>query len=99
MSFPRMTMRRWMLVVLLAALALEVVRLRSLSAAYREKAYSYPGGLLGNTPILMGPNGSHSRGYRPSARALWEEKIVEKYMHLSRFPWLPVEPDSPPPPN
>jgi hypothetical protein len=97
MRLPRMTTRRWMIAVVLAALLLGAVRLLMLSAAYRTKAGRYQLELLGTTPILMGPNGSHSRGYRPSARTRWAEKMGEKYLRASRFPWLPVEPDPPEP--
>jgi hypothetical protein len=97
MRLPRMTMRRWMIAVVLAALILAAARLLLLSTAYRERAGQYQLGLLGSTPMLMGPNGSHSLNRRPSAHDLWAERMAEKYLHASRFPWLPVEPDPPEP--
>jgi hypothetical protein len=97
MRLPRMTTRRWMIAVVLAALILWAARLLSLSAAYREQAIHYQGGPLGSTPILMGPIGSHSVSHPPSGRRLWAQRMAEKYLHASRFPWLPVEPDTPEP--
>ena len=97
MRLPRMTMRRWMIAVVFAALILSAARLLLLSAAYRERARPYEAAALGATPILMGPNGSHSIPWHRSAHDLWAESMAEKYLHASRFPWLPVEPDPPEP--
>jgi hypothetical protein len=97
MRLPRMTTRRWMVAVVVAAMTLWAVRLLMLSAAYREKAGRYQLELLGATPILMGPHGSHSLGYPRSVRSRWAERMADKYLHASRFPWLPIEPDPPEP--
>jgi hypothetical protein len=86
-----------MIVVALAAPILWAARLLSLSAAYLERANQYRLGLLGSTPILMGPKGQHSAIHRPSRYELWERSMAEKYLRASRFPWLPVEPDPPEP--
>jgi hypothetical protein len=94
-----MTMRRWMIAVVFAALFVFVGRMLSLSAAYRERASQYQFGLLGSTPILMGPHGSHSATRHRSAHSVWAEKMAEKYLHAARFPWLPLEPDPPEPPS
>jgi hypothetical protein len=92
-----MTIRQWMIVVAVVAPILYASQLLLLSAAYRERAGQYQVGLLGSTPMLMGPNGSHSLNGRPSAHGIWVEKMAEKYLRASRFPWLPVEPDPPEP--
>jgi hypothetical protein len=97
MKLPRMTTRRWMVAVVLAALIIWAARLLSLSVAYRERANQYLLELLGSTPILMGPKGRHSATIPRSAHSLWAESMAEKYLHASRFPWLPLEPDPPEP--
>lgn len=97
MRQPRMTIRRWMIVVVFAALIFSAARLLLLSATYRARARPYEVALLGRTPIRMGPNGSHSLPYHRSARDLRAERMAEKYLHASRFPWQPVEPDPPEP--
>jgi hypothetical protein len=97
MKLPRMTMRRWMVAVVLAALILCAARLLLISAAYRERANQYRVELLGSTPILMGPKERHSATQSRSAHSVCAESMAEKYLHASRFPWLPLEPDPPEP--
>lgn len=83
--------------VVLAALVSSTGRSLLLSAAYRAKAGQYQIELMGITPILMGPKGSHSATTHRSAHVLWAERMAEKYLRASRFPWLALEPDPPPP--
>jgi hypothetical protein len=93
----RFTLRQMMAVVAVVGVALWAGRMLWLSAGYREKARRYPLGLLGATPILMGPHGVHSLGYRRPDRVRWEEAMAENYLRAARYPWLPVEPDPPEP--
>ncbi len=54
MRLPRMTTRRWMVVVAVLAPILLAARLLSLSAIYRAMANRYDVEFIGATPILHG---------------------------------------------
>ena len=99
MQIPRMTTRRWMIVVVVVGLVMVVVRLNRRHRSFRDRAAEY---------ALM------ERGYRglalgaPRADWLQEAALYEgyaayyaemsrKYRHAARFPWLHVEPDPPRP--
>ncbi len=97
MQLPRMTTRRWMIAVAVAALILWMAGLLSLSARYRDRASHYELELMGATPILMGPRERHRIVHPPSAHLLWAREMASKYRRASWCPWLPVEPDPPPP--
>jgi len=97
MRLPRMTTRRWMIAVAVVALILWMASLLLLSARYRKRAGQYELELMGATPILMGPRERHRIVRPPSAHLLWAREMANKYRRASWCPWLPVEPDSPPP--
>jgi hypothetical protein len=87
----RFTVRRLMVVVAIVAIVFGVAELmKRRSMAFRLKAASHQRGLV----II----GSH-RYYSDASPAVAEYhmKLVEKYEHAARYPWLPVEADPPEP--
>ena len=97
MRLPRMTTRRWMVVVAVLAPILLAARLLSLSAIYRAMANRYDVEFIGATPILMGPRERYRIVRPPSARLVRARELADKYRRASWCPWLPVEPDPPEP--
>ena len=99
MKLPRVrfTLRKMMAAVAVLALILWTGRLLSLSAMYRDRALKYAAEDLGAAELLMGPRERPRVFHPPSARLLWARKMANKYQRAAWCPWLPVEPDSPPP--
>jgi hypothetical protein len=93
----RFTVRTMMVLVAVAGLTSGVVvwhgRMRRLSALYEMRAAIY---------ITNHISWNHTREMRErkrpkSAREKWRDEMAEKYTRAARYPWLPVEPDPPPP--
>lgn len=115
MGLPRMTTRRWMIVIVaLAALfwvAVEVPRLSTLRSLYLGVAEKYGywetrfNGLIAIRQDLdyyavwqpRGPEPSPARLARMKAMAAYYGMMRKKYERAARYPWLPIEPDPPPP--
>ena len=102
---PRFTVRSLMISVVIVGLlmgaSLWIVEMRTRSAAYRQRAFEFgdmTGFRLGRT--VQAKNG---RSVNPMddentyLRYAWATKLAEKYWRLADRPWLPVEPDPPPP--
>ncbi len=102
---PRFTVRSLMIAVAIAGLlmgaSLWVVEMRTRSLAYRSRAYDF----LGMSALWLGKGGVTKDGrwvnlYDDENRYLrnaWARGLAEKYWQLALRPWLPVEPDPPPP--
>jgi hypothetical protein len=95
MPLPRMTTRRWMVVVAVVGLALcgtEVLRRRHNDFAYRAELHARTLALLKarqrvaarNDPVL-------------SRVINYYESLARKCRHAARYPWISVEPDPPEP--
>ena len=101
----RFTVRSLMIVVaivgLLLGASLWVLEMRTRSAAYRKRALEFG---------VMFWRGSGSAAWTKYGRMVdvydsendwikdeWAYKQAEKYWRISHYPWLPVDPDPPPP--
>ncbi len=106
MPLPRVrfTVRRLMVAVAVFAISFGamtwVARMRALSATYRQRAanFSWLTARIGS--IVMMPDGRWVNRYEDEndrLRDAWALCLAAKYLRLSYYPWLPVEPDPPPP--
>ncbi len=90
MQFPRMTTRRWMLVVLVMAFGALVVSMERRASAYRRRAYEHY--------VLSGGNLRWKMlDLRPSENRKYHLRMMQKWLDAQRHPWISVEPDPPPP--
>ena len=101
---PRFTMRRLMVVVAIVGLlmggSLWIVRMRTRSAAYRQRAFEFSLMTARDGGVIFTEDGKFHSKYDNEndwLRDAWACKLAEKYWRLSLRPWLPVEPDPPPP--
>jgi hypothetical protein len=87
MRLPRFRVRTLMLLVVLVAVPLTLLdrRARFLGLANRHE------GLIGPPP------GPYAKSASP--RSGWHWELSNKYRRAAERPWLPVEPDPPPPPE
>jgi hypothetical protein len=103
---PRFTVRSLMIAVAIVGLvmgaSLWLFEMRARSAAYRERAFHF-GSMtcirLGSH-LVRAKNGLSVNPMDDENRYLkyvWAHKLAEKYWRLADRPWLPVEPDPPPP--
>jgi hypothetical protein len=109
MRLPRVrfTVRRLMVAVaivgLLMGTGLWAVRMRTLSAAYRERAFEFGGEPAVGRNLdfkVITEDGEYISVHKDEnywLRREWGHKLAEKYRRLADRPWLPVEPDPPPP--
>ena len=111
MRLPRMTTRRWMIVVAIAAIlifGLELDRrsrrFARLAAYHTNLALEHFGTLMafgGEPPPIrdVPPAGLGPTRYLHRAKALlnYHSVLTEKYQRAARYPWLPVAPDPPEP--
>ncbi|WP_165075798.1 hypothetical protein [Paludisphaera rhizosphaerae] len=102
---PRLTIRRLMVAVAIAALltaaGLWIVEMRTRSAFYREKAYELNIMTMRSGRVQWAKDRSrqvnaydNENDWREDE---WACKLAEKYWRLADRPWLPVEPDPPVP--
>jgi hypothetical protein len=134
MRLPRMTTRRWMIVVMVVGLVMGAI-IGGIRLKRRHEDFLYRAQRHENSMILLrmirgrwpGPTRTVSRSLlertfaeKPEllegiaayeqAIALAEQRIAwlerrisynaamaRKYRHAARYPWLPIEPDPPPP--
>jgi hypothetical protein len=100
----RFTVRRLMIAVAILALSIRAItwvgEMRTRSANYAERASRF-GDMTGRSGSAI----IRSDGVRVSIhddentrlQDEWACKLAERYWRLSDYPWLPVEPDPPPP--
>jgi hypothetical protein len=99
MRRPRLpiTLRQLTVAVGIIALALAM---RRQSAAYHQRAEAYAWIAFHHGSGVWDENGQLvDRDPATRVRDAWAQKMAEKYWRLSDDPWLPVEPDPPPPPE
>jgi hypothetical protein len=93
---PRLTIRRLMVLVALAAIALGIVgRFQRLSVTFQQKAEAYQKRVV-FTYRMTGIGDSQI----PSPnleRNSWTMAMMAKYRWAARYPWFPVAPDPPEP--
>jgi hypothetical protein len=93
----RFSLRRMILIVaaisLVCPLLARYVRLIQIAASHENQI------LVGAKRVncRIGPQGTLAVGYIPTESGLWHYRMKEKYKKSSFRPWLPVEPDPPPP--
>jgi hypothetical protein len=110
MRRPRMTTRRWMLVVAVVGLLFWTGRLLASWRDLRLRSEHHAAELVTLDQYLI-PALEFRRkmGYFPGCgltqialedwckEAEWHRQLKAKYDHAARYPWLPVEPDPPEP--
>jgi hypothetical protein len=105
MRLPRMTTRRWMVMVGIVAIALgviEIVRERRLASGYRLRAKFYATWEASTGDIVFTGSG-RAQGLTAVAKApdegqkAYAASMRRKYEWAAAHPWLPVQPDPPPP--
>jgi hypothetical protein len=90
MRLPRMTTRRWMIVVAVVGIALGMIERHE---RFRWIAVRHRGNVPKNLPGIK-PVGMEDKVWRLFE---WHESMARKYERAARYPWLPVEPDPPEP--
>ncbi len=93
----RFTIRRMMAAVAVSSLMLWAGKMLSLSATYRDLALQFDPEPLGATQIWSGPKTRPRVIHPPSASHLWAREMADRFWHAARHPWLPLQPDLPPP--
>ncbi len=92
---PRMTTRRWMIAVAVVGIVLGVTierrnRFRKIAAHHQGQFRK----LVSQGHLILSSGSSDD----PIMRRLeWHESMRLKYERSARYPWLPVDPDPPPP--
>jgi hypothetical protein len=101
---PRFTVRRLMIAVAIFAVSLGAVRwvaeMRTRSADYQRRAEEFAASTARLSSGVFTKDGRLVNKYDNENTWLhdaWACKLAEKYWRLSDYPWLPVEPDPPPP--
>jgi hypothetical protein len=97
----RFTMRRMMAAVAVVALGLAVVRWKrsmdALSANYQHRALSHRVKVADDHFLMLrSPDDSREDKWLDRRKA-YRSAMAEKWNRAALFPWLPVEPDPPPP--
>jgi hypothetical protein len=100
----RFSMRRMMVAVVTLALALAAIRwvaeMKTRSADSRRRARDFGAmSIHYGSGIITSDGGWVGMGEDENTRLIdrWACELSEKYWRLSDYPWLPVEPDPPPP--
>ncbi len=95
MRRPRMTTRRWMIAVAIVAVVIGIYERRRrflrLAAIHAE---AIAGVDAGHVDI---PRPGEPFIWVASPRHRWHEALLAKYARAARYPWLPVEADTPEP--
>jgi hypothetical protein len=106
MRLPRMTTRRWMIAVAVVGLLMggAVVGYRlmlwhdsflALATDHGHTGFLYR--FLREDLCLGEARAESAEQAALGRRAAYHEALAEKYRRAARYPWLPVEPDPPPP--
>ena len=99
----RFTVRRLMVAVALLSLLLGLVaqreRLLRLSSYHAEQSHLTMIVQQSNLPAAADAVGAQQPGayLSPTPRSQWHTRMFMKYQASASRPWLPVEPDPPPP--
>ena len=91
MRLPRMTTRRWMIIMVVIALHLEVAMTLRRAVYFHQKAVEHE---LGEKALRTIPIPRYDPLWR---RVDYHAHLKEKYRRAARSPWLSVEPDPPEP--
>jgi hypothetical protein len=101
---PRFTVRRMMVGLVVIAPSLRsilwVVEMRTKSVAYESRAQSFAWMTAHAGSGTFTSDGRFINIWEDENTWLqdaWACKLAEKYWRLSDYPWLPAEPDPPPP--
>lgn len=100
MPFPRMTTRRWMIAVALAALFLATgVLLLRRAQLLREVAQlrDERDAPMSFTPDGLSPQHVREEALSHARRRRWSDDQIKRRERAARRPWLPVPPDPPEP--
>jgi hypothetical protein len=99
MRLPRMTMRRWMIVVVIVGTMLgPLVYLGQRSRRFDQISRVHVRAMsAGATEAAILKRRGDPRSKLAFARADYHQAMWLKYFNASRNPWLPVEPDPPEP--
>src|SRR5205085_2724116 len=95
MRLPRMTTRRWMLVIALIAVAIYAEQTRRRWAYFRDQAAhhaEFEWGSQAYADDARGVPGGEQRVERGETLAAYHARMRQKYEHAARYSWLPVEP-------
>ncbi len=95
MRIPRMTTRRWIVVVMIVAVLLGVERTRRRAAYLQQRAVENEQAETAIKIILLPAPGTDVESLR--RRADYYAHLKEKYRRAARSPWLSIEPDPPAP--
>ncbi len=100
----RFTVRRLMVAVALAAVAIGgvawVARVERLASEYRRQYARHSAEVQRygeEASKALGLGGGRERHVRASRLAAYHARLESKYGRAAHNPWLPVEPDPPPP--
>jgi hypothetical protein len=96
MRWPRMTTRRWFIVV--AALAV-LLALNNRRERFRRLAdyHRYQAG-VGRLRRIISVAPLRTEDF-PSPLHLWHDEMTRKYERAAAYPWVPIGSDPPPPPE
>lgn len=101
MRLPRMTTRRWIVVVAITAMFVEIYRESKLSSQYRQNASlhrlreaMFRGDIF---PVPGKSLGWIATGTPNASLSAYHAAMGEKYEYAARHPWRAVEPDPPEP--
>jgi hypothetical protein len=99
MRLPRITIRRMMIVVALAGIALGLWTIKRRQEEFRELAgrHGYFAGMMGLDAWESREAGDHQRALNREEKQAIHQRLQIKYARAARYPWLPVEPDPPAP--
>src|SRR4051812_43881044 len=104
MRLPRLSTRRWVMLVVLVAVTMGAAEhLRRLRIVYREQVARHRALETSSRRIAGYATGLQRLGLEPRARpgpgrrTEYHAAMRRKYERAARYPWLPVPPDPPPP--
>ena len=110
MRLPRMTTRRWMILVAVVAFSIAGVQMRRQAKRYREQAafHALREGIfrrqadlerrarLSSLPVDLCGQQARYIALIPTF-VEYHAELRRKYEYAARYPWLPIEPDPPKP--
>jgi hypothetical protein len=104
MRLPRMTTRRWIVIVLISASLLAsfvgIGRFLRLASEFRLRArfHALQESVIAGGELFKGPGGMYAYQLpRRPDQVDYHSKMRQKYERAAARPWLPIEPDAPEP--